>query len=174
MVWSYSTQRNIDRIIKLQKRCIRIITYSEFAEHTGPLCSELKLLKAKDIFSLTKLLFSKPKAPSLNICLKEIDSLFFCSLFIANNFEEAFSDLAQNVIEKLSAGPKNFDVNSVREFSKMLILEENTFLFTKVSEKTISGFLNKLGANKAIGIYSLSDTSLKGESKVLSTSIAQI
>ena len=174
MVWSYSTQRNIDRIIKLQKRCIRIITYSEFAEHTGPPCSELKLLKAKDIFSLTKLLFSKPKAPSLNICLKETDSLFFCSLFIANNFEEAFSDLAQNVIEKLSAGPKNFDVNSVREFSKMLILEENTFLFTKVSEKIISGFLNKLGANKAIGIYSLSDTSLKGESKVLSTSIAQI
>ena len=57
LVWSYSTQRNIDRIIKLQKRCILIITYSEFTEHTGPLFSELKLLKIKDIFSLTKLLF---------------------------------------------------------------------------------------------------------------------
>ena len=101
----------------------------------------------------------------MNICLKEINSLSFCSLYIAKNFKEAFSDLAQNI---------NFDVNSVREFSKMLNLEENTFLFTKVSEKTISGFLNVLGANKAIGIYSLSETSLKGESKVLSTSIAQI
>ena len=26
LVWSYSTQRNVDRIINLQKRCIRIIT----------------------------------------------------------------------------------------------------------------------------------------------------
>ena len=49
--------RNINRIIKLQKWCIRIITYSEFTEHTGPLFSELKLLKVKDIFSSTKLLF---------------------------------------------------------------------------------------------------------------------
>ena len=58
-VWFYSTQSNIDRIIKLQKLCIRIITYSEFNEHehTGPLFSDLKLLKLKDMFSLTKLLF---------------------------------------------------------------------------------------------------------------------
>ena len=47
LVWSYSIQRNIDRII----------TYSEFTEHTSPLFSELKLLKVKGIFSLTKLLF---------------------------------------------------------------------------------------------------------------------
>ena len=57
LVSSYSSQRNIDRIIKLQKRCIRIIAYSEFTEHTGPLFSELKLLKVKDIFSLSELLF---------------------------------------------------------------------------------------------------------------------
>ena len=57
LVWSYSTYRNVDRIIKLQKRCIRIITYSEFTEHTGPILSELKLLKVKDIFSLIRLLF---------------------------------------------------------------------------------------------------------------------
>ena len=57
LVWSYSTQRNKDRIIKLQKCSIRIIIYSEFTEHNGPLFSELKLLKVKDIFSFTKLLF---------------------------------------------------------------------------------------------------------------------
>ena len=56
-VWSYSTQRNIDRIIKLQKRYIQIITYSEFNEHTGLLFSKLKLWKVTDIFSLTKLAF---------------------------------------------------------------------------------------------------------------------
>ena len=50
LVCSYSTQRNIDRISKLQKWCIRIITDSEFNEHTGPLFSELKLLKLRIIF----------------------------------------------------------------------------------------------------------------------------
>ena len=36
LVWSYSSQNNIDRIIKLQKTVhYRIITYSEFTEHTG-------------------------------------------------------------------------------------------------------------------------------------------
>ena len=57
LVWPYSIQHNIDRIIKLQKRSIRIVTYSEFNEHTGPLFCELKLLKVKGVFSLTKLLF---------------------------------------------------------------------------------------------------------------------
>ena len=47
LVWSYSNR----------KRCIRIITYSEFTQHTGPLFSKLKLLKVKDIFPSTKLLF---------------------------------------------------------------------------------------------------------------------
>ena len=57
LVWSYSTQRNLDRIIKLQKECVRIITYSEFTKHTGLFFPELKLLKVKDIFSLSKLFF---------------------------------------------------------------------------------------------------------------------
>ena len=37
LVWSYLTQCNIDRMIKLEKRHIQIITYSEFTEHTDPL-----------------------------------------------------------------------------------------------------------------------------------------
>ena len=45
--------KNMDRIIILQKPCIQIIM---FTEHTSPLFSELKMLKVKDIFSLTKLL----------------------------------------------------------------------------------------------------------------------
>ena len=57
LVWSYSTQRNIDRTIKSKKRCVRIITYSEFTKHAGLFFPELKLLKVKDIFSLSKLFF---------------------------------------------------------------------------------------------------------------------
>ena len=42
--------------MKLQKRCILIINFSEFSSHTDPQYSELKLLKVNDLF-LSKLLF---------------------------------------------------------------------------------------------------------------------
>ena len=40
-----NSTRYIDQIIKLQKRCIWIIIYSESTEHTSSLFSELKLLE---------------------------------------------------------------------------------------------------------------------------------
>ena len=70
-----------------------------------------------------------------------MNGLFFCSLSNANNFKEFFSNLAQNLIEKLPTGPNKFDINSGLEFYKLLNLEENPFRFTKVFENTISDFL---------------------------------
>ena len=87
-----------------------------------------------------KLGLPKTKTLSSNICLKENGSLFFCSLSIANNFKEFFSNLAQNLIEKLPTGPNKFDINSVREFYKPLNLKEDPFHFTKVSERPYRTF----------------------------------
>ena len=98
----------------------------------------------------------------------------FCSLSIANNFKESFSNIAQNLIEKLPTGRNKLDINSVREFYNPLNLEENPFHFTKVSEKTISDFLKELKANKATGIDNPSGRFLKDGSKVLATPIAQM
>ena len=53
LVLSYSDQRNIDWLIKVQKLCIRINTYLEFI---WVFFAELKLLKVKYIFSWTELL----------------------------------------------------------------------------------------------------------------------
>ena len=89
----------------------------------------------------------------------------FCSLSIANNLKEFFSNLAQNLIEKLPTGPNKFDINSVREFYKLLNLKEDPFHFTKVSQKTISDFLKELKTNKATGIDNLSGHFLKDGSK---------
>ena len=90
-----------------------------------------------------------------------MNGLFFCSLSNANNFKEFFSNLAQNLIEKLPTGSKKFNINSVREFYKLLNPEKNPFHFTKVSEKTISDFLKQLKTNKATGIENLLDHFLK-------------
>ena len=103
----------------------------------------------------------------MTVCL----SVFLPLLTTLQNF---FSNLAQNLIEKLPTGSNKFDINSVREFYKPLNLEEDPFHFTKVSEKTISDFLKELKANKATGIDNLSGRFLKDGSKVLATPIAQI
>ena len=123
---------------------------------------------------LEKLNLPKTKIPSMNICLKENVSLSFCYLSIANNFKKFFSNLAQNVIEKFPTGPNKFDINSVREFYKLLNLEENPYHFTKVREDTILGFLKELKTNKPTGIDNLSGRYLKGRSKVFATPVAQI
>ena len=78
------------------------------------------------------------------------------------------------MIEKLPTGPNKFDINSVREFYKLLHLEENPFHFTKASENTIPDFLKELKTNKATGIDNLLGRFLKDGSKVLATPIAQI
>ena len=69
---------------------------------------------------------------------------------------------------------KKLDINSVRVFSKTMNLEENSFHFAKVFEKTISDVLKKLKTNKATGIDNLLGRFLKDGSKVLATPIAQI
>ena len=82
------------------------------------------------------------------VCL----SALFPLLTTLKNF---FSNLVQNVIEKLPTGPNKFDINSALEFYKPLNLEEDPFYFTKVFEKTISDFLKELKTNKATGADNL-------------------
>ena len=85
-----------------------------------------------------------------------------------DSFIDFFSNLTQNLIEKLLTGPNKFDINSVREFHKPLNLKEDPFHFTKVSEKTILDFLKELKTNKATEIDNLSGRFLKDGSKSLS------
>ena len=48
---------NIDRVNKVQKRCIRILTFSDFNSHAIDLFAKLKLLTVHDVFTLNKLIF---------------------------------------------------------------------------------------------------------------------
>ena len=82
MEYGYGSNHQIIECIIIIE-CIRIIPYSEFSEPTGPLFSELKVLKVKDIFSLTKLLFMfdfiKENVP------KEIKTIFVINRSIHSN-----------------------------------------------------------------------------------------
>ena len=46
---------NIKKIELLQKKCIRIITFSDFRAHTTPLFAKHKILKARDVIKLQQL-----------------------------------------------------------------------------------------------------------------------
>ena len=74
----------------------------------------------------------------------------------------------------MPTGPSKFGINSVREFYKPLNLKDDPFHFTKVSEKTISDFLEELKTNRATGIENLLGRFLKEGSKVLATPIAKV
>ena len=66
-VWGQGSNR-LDRIIILQKRCIRLITFSEFRAHSSPLFHQLSLLKFPDLVKLHNLISIH------NICNKSAPS----------------------------------------------------------------------------------------------------
>ena len=43
--WRLTSEENLNKIEVLQKKCVRIITSSDFNSHTSPLFIELRLLK---------------------------------------------------------------------------------------------------------------------------------
>ena len=49
MVWGSTYVTNINPLVVLQKRTIRILSFSKFEAHTNPLFARLKILKLHDI-----------------------------------------------------------------------------------------------------------------------------
>ena len=51
-VWSSTSQRNLKRLINLQKRVIRIVSRSSFGVHANPILVSLRILTFGDIIKL--------------------------------------------------------------------------------------------------------------------------
>jgi len=56
-VWGQSLQTVIDKISVLQRKAVRIMSFSQFTEHSNPLFKELKILKVQDNIFLQNCLF---------------------------------------------------------------------------------------------------------------------
>ena len=54
-IWGLSTIENLTKIEVLQKKCIRLMTFSDFNSHTNSLFSELKILKVRDVIKFQQL-----------------------------------------------------------------------------------------------------------------------
>ena len=75
LVWSFTSKFNLERLTKLQKKCLRILTFSDFDAHTNSLFSSTKILKLNDIVILEILKFmhdfKEGKLPSTLVSLFE-------------------------------------------------------------------------------------------------------
>jgi len=54
-IWGLTSEENIKKIEVLQKKCLRIMTFSDFNSHTNPLFNNLNLLKVRDIIKMHQL-----------------------------------------------------------------------------------------------------------------------
>ena len=50
IVWGNASSHYIDKLHVMQKKAVRIITNSDFRDHTPPLFSQLQILQIQDIF----------------------------------------------------------------------------------------------------------------------------
>ena len=54
-IWGLTSEENLKKIEILQKRCIRIMTFSDSRSYTNPLFIKLKVLKVREIIKLQQL-----------------------------------------------------------------------------------------------------------------------
>ena len=106
MVWSYSRKSNIDRLIKLQKSCIRVKDFSDFDSYTDPQYSELTLLKVNYIFSLSKFLF-------MFDFIKENIPEDLKRLFIFNKSVHSYETGSSQVFHIPKGKTSRFDLNTL-------------------------------------------------------------
>ena len=134
-ILGWGLNNNIDRLIILQKRAVRIITHSHILAHTGNLFKELKILKIEDIIKLQQLIFYHKflhynLPPTLsNLFIKQPENLRSChsSYFlkppIKANTEMAKKCIRHSLPTFINSFNNNIDEND--PFNKAFIEEIN-------------------------------------------------
>ena len=157
-IWGITTAENLDEIVKLQKKCVRILTFSDFDSHANPLFIELKILKVHDVIKLQQLkltyeynnnlipqdlrTFFKSSfethalyLTSLNSVLKNCLAIPLVKTVHSGNKSLKFQcpTLWNHFVTKnipLRAKPKTFEKNIIPNLDMKLIFNVNQFLRT--------------------------------------------
>ena len=121
-----------DRIVKLQKRAIRVITNSKYNAHVEPLLKRLNLLKVSDIFrnSLLKL-FYKYKSGNLPHYIM----LMFSDATSTHNYNTRYNPILNHPISSLFGSEK-----CVRHHLPRVIEETDPNVLEKVDTHCYNGF----------------------------------
>ena len=110
------------------------------------------------------------RSPSTNICLEAENEGT-----ISEKFKKLFSNLANDLVQKLPAAATKFGNKSVEDYhNHMFNLYPKKLTFKTIQTRYISDILKNCDANKAAGIDYLSDRFLKDGAYLLTIPITQI
>ena len=87
-VWGFTYSTNLNRVILLQKRAVRIVDKEAFDAHTDPIFKELKILKFDKLylFNLGKFMYSYYN----NLLTRSFDNTFLRKTDIHNYYTRNF------------------------------------------------------------------------------------
>ena len=108
---------------------------------------------------------------SSDICVKAKEGIIIDPLTISELFKKFHSNIANDLVQKLSAAAKTFGIESVMVYcNNMFIFDNNRLTFQTVQQNSIQISLKHLAA----GIDNISGRFLKNGADVLAISIIQI
>ena len=114
------------------------------------------------------------RLPCTDVCLK-VEDLKFDPFTVSELFKKFYSNLANDLVRKLPAASKKFDIEAVKDYyNDMFDLSHNKLNFQTVQPNTVSNLLKSCNVNKAAGIDNVSGRFLKDGADVLGILIAQI
>ena len=124
--------------------------------------------------TLKQLGLPEKRLPCTDVCLK-VEDLKFDPFTISELFKKFYSNLANDLVRKLPAASKKFDIEAVKDYyNDMFDLSHNKLNFQTVQPNTISNLLKSCNVNKAAGIDNVSGKFLKDGADVLGIPITQI
>ena len=117
---------------------------------------------------------ARKKLPCTDVCLK-VEDLKFDPFTISELFKKFYSNLANDLVCRLPAASKKFDIEAVKVYyNDMFDLSHKKLNFQTVQPNIISNLLKSCNVNKAAGIDNVSGRFLKDGADVLGILIAQI
>ena len=123
----------MERLDKLQKHAVRIITRSKYNFHTDPLFRKLNLLKSKDLFELNVLkLFYQYKKKSSPFYLSNMFSNFTSS----HGYELRTTYILKDVVSNMSSGNK-----CIRHYLPVVINDLKNDILNKIETHFLYGFV---------------------------------
>ena len=132
IVWQFTSKKNIDKIVKLQKKFMRLISFSDFTDTSNPLFILYKIMKVEDVLIMNVIsFFVKLK---LDILPKAIKELF------SSQLKQCTRELHENNCLSLSSfNSFHFGKNSMLHFGAS---SWNHF-YSQLPDKEIVSSINK-------------------------------
>ena len=124
--------------------------------------------------TLKQLGLPEKRLPCTDVCLK-VEDLKFDPFTISELFKKFYSNLANDLVCRLPAASKKFDIEAVKVYyNDMFDLSHKKLNFQTVQPNIISNLLKSCNVNKAAGIDNVSGRFLKDGADVLGIPITQI